>query len=149
MPHAVTRSRGLGARLARFARSALAGGLATLVDLGVLGLLVSGFGVPARVANVPALVAGGVVNFVGNRTYAFRATGDLARQAALYTLVEIVALALNGILFELGMRALAAGACAGAFAGAYLPLRLVTSNLVFVFFSYPLWRRVFRAPAPA
>lgn len=120
-------------------RSLLAGGAATLADLITLAVLLA-CGVPARVASLPALLVGGVVNFHGNRSFAFRATtGSLRRQLALYVLTEAVALALNGALYDLAIRALHPGHL-GA-----LGVRLVTQNLVFVAFSYPLWRRVFRA----
>jgi putative flippase GtrA len=129
------------ARFERFAvmiRSALAGGAATLADLVTLAVLIA-CGVPARVASVPALLVGGAVNFQGNRHFAFRAaSGSLRRQLALYVLTEALALALNGALYDLALRALHPGT-AGV-----LAIRLVTQNLVFIAFSYPLWRRVFR-----
>jgi putative flippase GtrA len=132
----------------RFLRAALAGGAATLVDLAVLALLVSGFGFAPRVANVPALVAGGIVNFLGNRHFAFRAGhGPLVKQAVGYSVVEVVALALNGVLFDLAMVMLRGLPHAPALA--YAGVRLVTSHLVFLAWSYPLWRLVFRTPAPA
>jgi putative flippase GtrA len=130
-------------RLARLGRAALAGGVATLVDLAVLALLVSVAHLPPRVANVPALVAGGVVSFVGNRHFAFRAkAGSLAKQAVLFTAIELVTLTLNGVLFDLAMRGLE------AHPGWYAPVRLVTSHVVFLAWSYPLWRLVFRVPSP-
>lgn len=94
------------------------------------------------------------MNFLGNRHYAFRAAqGSLARQATLYTLVELVALALNGVLFDLVMRLLAAHAVAShsapVAAWAYAPVRLVTSHVVFLAWSYPLWRLVFKVPRRA
>ena len=129
----------------RVLRALLAGGAATLADLAVLAVLVSLFHVDARVASIPALLAGGIVNFLGNRHFAFRAAhGSLAKQAALYTLVELAALAANGVLFDLAMRALPQG-----LAWAYVPIRLVTSHAVFLAWSYPLWRLVFRVPQPA
>jgi len=89
------------ARLARLARAGIAGAAATLVDVGVLTALVAGAHVDPRAASLPALVAGGIANFVGNRHFAFRAAqGNLARQAILYTVVEVMALALNGLLFD-------------------------------------------------
>ncbi len=131
-------------RLFRFLRSLLAGGAATLVDLGVLAILVSGFGLSPRIANVPALVAGGVVAFFGNRHFAFRATGGkVSEQAALFAVVEIIALALNGLLFDAAVRALP------GHTDLYALVRLVTSHVVFVAWSYPLWRLVFRPRAPA
>jgi putative flippase GtrA len=116
----------------RILRAFLAGAAATLADIAVLAVLV-------------ALVVGGVVNFLGNRHFAFRASsGSLAKQAALYTIVELAALAANGILFDVGMRLLPVN-----LAWAYVPVRLVTSHVVFLLWSYPLWRLVFRVPRPA
>jgi putative flippase GtrA len=129
----------------RVVRALLAGGAATLSDLAVLALLVSAFGLAPRVASLPALLVGGAVNFVGNRHFAFKATrGSVVRQALLYTVVELLALAANGLLFELVMRALPPG-----LAWAYVPVRLVTSHVVFLAWSYPLWRLVFRVPREA
>lgn len=129
----------------RVLRALLAGGAATLADLAVLALLVSAVGLSPRVASIPALLVGGVVNFLGNRHFAFRASrGSLARQAALYTMVELLALAANGVLFDLVMRALPVG-----LAWSYVLVRLVTSHVVFLAWSYPLWRLVFRVPREA
>ena len=128
-------------QILRLVRAGIAGLAATVVDLGVLALLVSGFGIAARIASVPALLLGGVANFLGNRHFAFRAReGSLFRQAALYTLIEVVALALNGALFDLVLRSRPDAA------HAYLWVRLCTSHLVFLCWSYPLWNRVFVAP---
>ncbi|HEY6463467.1 MAG TPA: GtrA family protein, partial [Polyangiaceae bacterium] len=124
--------------------AAIAGGAATLADVGMLTLLVVCFGIAPRVASVPALVVGGVVNFLGNRHYAFRArSGHLGKQAAGYTAVELVALALNGFLYDTVLRT------APETAHAYWLVRLATSNLVFLAWSYPMWRHVFRAPREA
>jgi putative flippase GtrA len=95
--------------------------------------------VDPRVANVPALLVGGVVNFLGNRHYAFRAReGHLGKQAVGYTAVELVALALNGLLFDAVLRA------EPQTAHFYWLVRLATSHAVFLGWSYPLWRQVFR-----
>jgi putative flippase GtrA len=129
----------------RILRAFLAGAAATLADVAVLALLVSIAGLTPRVANIPALLVGGVVNFLGNRHFAFRASsGSLAKQAVLYTIVELAAFAANGILFDVAMRLLPAN-----LAWAYVPVRLVTSHVVFLAWSYPLWRFVFRVPRPA
>ncbi len=112
---------------------------ATGIDLATLAILVSGFHVSAQIANVPALVAGGVANFAGNRWFAFRAHGgSLPKQALGYSLVEIVALALNGWLFALALHLFPRTA------HAYWAVRLVTSHIVFLLWSYPLWCVVFR-----
>jgi putative flippase GtrA len=126
------------ARLARFLRAGIAGALATLIDVATLSILVTGFHVDARAASLPALIAGGLANFVGNRHFAFRAReGSLARQAVLYTLVELFALAANALLYDTVLRTWPQTT------HAYWLVRLATSHLVFLAWSYPLWRRVF------
>jgi putative flippase GtrA len=129
------------ARALELLRAGAAGVMATAVDLATLAILVSFFHVDARAASIPALVAGGVANFVGNRHFAFRAASpsmkDLARQALGYTLVEVVALVLNGVLYDTALRLFPSAT------HLYWAVRLVTSHVVFLLWSYPLWRRVF------
>lgn len=119
-------------------RSLLSGGAATLADLLVLTLLVAIAHVDPRIANVPALLAGGIVQFIGNRRFAFRADREpMGPQLAGFVVVEGVALALNGVLFDLAMRHL------HAHPDWAIPVRLVTSHLVFLVWSFPLWHLVF------
>jgi putative flippase GtrA len=126
----------LGRRLLVLVRSMLAGGVATVVDMATLALLVSVLEVPARVASVPALLLGGATNFFGNRHFAFRATaGNAGRQAVLYGFVFVVTLALTALFFDLAIRA--------GF-GPYWLVRLVVSNLVYLGWSFPMFRLVFR-----
>jgi len=128
----------------RLLRAGGAGLAATLVDLAVLTVLVAAFHVDPRAASFPALLAGGVANFLGNRHFAFRAAeGSLQRQAVGYTLVELVALGLNALLYDFVLRTVPAAG------HAYWLVRLVTSHLVFLCWSYPLWRRVFRSRTTA
>jgi putative flippase GtrA len=118
-------------------RAGAAGIFATAIDLLVLAVLVTGFHLSPQIANVPALVAGGVANFAGNRWFAFRAQGgSLPKQALGYTVVELVALALNGWLFALVMHVFPHAP--------YWAVRLATTNVVFLAWSYPLWTLVFR-----
>ena len=125
-------------------RSFLAGGAATLADLAVLTVLVAIAHWSPREANLPALFVGGVVNFFGNRHFAFRAQkGALHKNVVGYALVEIVALALNGILYDAFLRAVPSAA------HLYWLVRLTTSHVVFLLWSYPLWRRVFQLETPA
>jgi putative flippase GtrA len=131
-------------RLMRMVRSAAAGLAATGADLATLSILVVGAHWPPRLANVPALLVGGIVNFVGNRVYAFHARGgNAALQAAGFTVVELVALALNGVLYDAVLRLVPA---AGS---VFWLVRLLTTNVVFLFWSYPLWHKVFRVKHPA
>lgn len=126
-------------RLKKLLRAGIAGGIATLVDLATLSFLVSVLGLHARIASVPALILGGIANFVGNRHYAFRAReGSLSKQAVLYTIVEVMALAMNGFLYDAVLHAFPQTT------HAYWLVRLATSHVVFLCWSYPLWSRVFR-----
>jgi putative flippase GtrA len=131
-------------RVKRLLRSGLAGLFATGADLLVLTLLVTAAHWTPRAANVPALIVGGVVNFVGNRAYAFRARqGNVAKQAVGFSAVELVALGLNGVLYDAVLR---------VFPGAsrlFWLVRIGTTHLVFLAWSFPLWNRVFRGGAPS
>jgi putative flippase GtrA len=117
----------------------LAGGAATLVDLGSLTVMVSLLGIAPRVASLPALVLAGSVSFLGNRHFAFRAaSGDRVRQAKLFVLVHLATLAMNAILFDVAIRGL----------GRWVPywaLRMVVSNVIYLAWSFPMFRRVFRS----
>jgi putative flippase GtrA len=126
-------------RLVVLAKSMLAGGAATVVDLGALAFMVSLLAIAPRVASIPALALAGTVSFLGNRHFAFRAaSGDPARQAKLFVLVHLATLAFNAILFDLAIRGV----------GDRLPywvVRMVVSNVVYLAWSFPMFRRVFRA----
>jgi putative flippase GtrA len=106
---------------------------ATLADLLALAVLCDVMGLPPRAANVPALVVGVLVQFVGNKLFAFR---DRSRawlaQGARFALVEAGAFALNALVFAVLVGALP-----------YLAARLVGTALVYALYSYPLWRRIF------
>jgi putative flippase GtrA len=131
------------ARIATFARSALTGGAATVVDLGVIAFAVGVLHASPAAANAPALLAGAVVQFFGNRCFAFRArSGALGRQAALFLLAEAMTIALNWALYHAVVTHMTLGA------GGAVLARAVTTNAVFLLWSYPVWKRIFR-PSPA
>lgn len=126
----------------RLARSAIVGVVATLVDLAVLGLLVELAHLPTAWANVPALTLGLLVQFVGNKVFAF---GDrttearaLARQGSLFLAVEVVAFLLNAGLFHLLTPVVGLPWWLG---------RVAASAAVYFGFSYRLWALVFAAPS--
>jgi putative flippase GtrA len=130
------------ARFATFARSALTGGAATLADLAVIAFATGVIHASPQTANVPALLVGAVVQFFGNKHFAFRARGgDLRRQAALFVATEAVALTLNAALYH-GVASFVPLVPATA-----VLARAITTNLVFLLWSYPVWKRVFAAPA--
>ncbi len=121
--------------LRKFVAGLGVGGLATIVDLVALTLLVEAIGLSADQANVPALLAGAAVQFVGCRHLVFRASdGQLSRQLLGFAGVEIATLALNGLLFHalLVLTPLP-----------YPVVRLVGTFLVYVSFSFPMWHMVF------
>jgi|HubBroStandDraft_6_1064221.scaffolds.fasta_scaffold465451_2 putative flippase GtrA len=138
--------RALAARFATFLRSAVTGGAATLADLAVIAFAVGVLHASPAAANVPALLVGAVIQFFGNRSFAFRAQGGAAgalhRQAALFALTEAVTMVLNGALYHAVATHLVLSATGAVVA------RAITTNLVFVGWSYPVWKRVF-APATA
>jgi putative flippase GtrA len=126
----------------RLLRALLAGGAATLVDLAVLTMLVELFAQVPRAANVPALVAGGIVQFVANRRFVFGARGEpIVRQVIAFVVVESLALLFNGFLYDHAMRAFSPHL--------FVLVRLVTSNVVFLFWSYPMWHFVFQRREPS
>jgi putative flippase GtrA len=133
-------------RLATFARSALTGGAATVVDLAVIASAVGLLHVTPAAANAPALLAGAAVQFFGNRHFAFRSArgtrGSLARQAGLFAVTEVVAMLFNFLLYHLVVTRVSLGP------GCAVLARAITTNLVFVLWSYPVWARIFR-PEPA
>ncbi len=124
--------------MTRLARSCIVGIVATLVDLAVLHLLVRG-GVPATVANVPSLLLGVTLQFLGNKHWAFAdRSRDLLRQSTLFAAVEAGTFVLNAAAFH----ALVAWARVP-----YLAARPIATFAVYALFSYPLWARIFR-PQP-
>jgi putative flippase GtrA len=130
----------LRAFLYRLIHSAGAGAVATLVDLGSLTAMVSLFGLSPRVANVPALLAGSLVMFFGLKRFAFRGRGGhVGREVALFTIVQLVGVALSAILFDalVHYSPLAERWYVGA--------RLAANNVVWLGFSFPAWHWVFRA----
>ncbi|MFK8000579.1 MAG: GtrA family protein [Polyangiales bacterium] len=111
------------------------GGLATLVDLGLLLVLVEILGLSPEAANVPALLGGAVVQFVGCRQLVFRKGKRSVRSTLLpFAIVEVGTLLLNAFLFVALVRLLPVP---------YAALRLLTTFVVFVGFSFPAWHWVF------
>lgn len=127
-------------RLMRFVRSSAVGLAATLADFGVLELLVRGLHVEPSKAKVGSFLVGLTVQFFGNRTFAFHATGGgLGRQVALFCGVESISLTLNWLLFRFLVHSL------------HLSIEVanvIVTFVVYVGFSYPAWRLVFRVRKP-
>ncbi|HVZ32118.1 MAG TPA: GtrA family protein [Polyangiaceae bacterium] len=129
-------------RLLRFGRAIIVGSGATLADLSVFELCVRVGGMPPSAARLPALITGACCQFLGNRSYTFRATaGKLSRQAWLFLIAEAITLGLNwGIFRVLATRFTGLPPEFSSFLGTFL---------VFVGFAYPMRRYVvFQLPAP-
>ena len=125
--------------LRRLLRSGAAGAAAALTDLAMLTSLVTVAGITPRAASVPSLLAGNVVMFVGQKLVAFRTRGtDVRRELVLFALVQAGGFLLTAGLYDLAMRF----APPGRFM--FLFVRLVTTNLVWLAYSFPLWHFVFR-----
>lgn len=121
----------------RFLKASGVGLLASALDLAVLTLLVRGLGLSAQAANVPALLAGAMVQFLGARHVVFGASeAGVGPQLARFVLAELGTLTLNALLFAALTR--------------WTPLpfplaRLAATSLVFVAYSFPAWTGVFRS----
>lgn len=117
---------------------------ATVADMTVLALLVGVAGVTPRVANAPSLLLGAMVQFLGNRQFAFRGpqARPLGQQAWLFACAEVVTLGLNALGYELVTRTFVVGV-----AGAVLA-RAAVSFVVFVAWSHPVWCRIFEGDDP-
>jgi putative flippase GtrA len=120
-------------------RSSLIGLVATLTDLGSLFVLVHGLGLTPAQANVLSLLPGLLVQFFGNKYFAF---GDrsraLLRQGGLFALVEFGAFLLNVLVFHLIVTLSALH---------YILARVLGTALVYLGFSFPLWGLIFRTRA--
>lgn len=117
-------------------RSAIVGILASLADLGLLALLIDGLHMSPAWANLPALTFGLVIQFVGNKRYAFRdRSPQVLRQGSLFLFVETGAFLLNAAMFHLLSPILGLP---------WVLARALGTSSVYFGFSYPLWGRIFR-----
>lgn len=117
-------------------RSMIVGSLATVVDLALLALLVSGLNVPPRVASPPALAVGITAQFFGNKLFAFQDHSRAwLRQGALFMAVEALGFGVNLALYDLLIAHTTLP---------YLPVRMATTSLVYFGLCLPLWSRIFQ-----
>ncbi|MBI4701301.1 MAG: GtrA family protein [Deltaproteobacteria bacterium] len=113
------------------------GAAATAVDLAVLAALVSGLGLGPRLASAPALCAGIVAQFAGNKLVAFQDYSRAwVRQGVQFLAVEALGLLANLALYDLAMAWTRLP---------YLAARLATTSLVYFCLCLPLWSLIFRA----
>lgn len=130
----------LGERAAVGVRSMSVGVCATLVDLGLLALLVHA-NVSLRIASVLALGCGVGIQFVFNKLFAFRDESRAwLRQGALFFAVEAFGFLGNLVLFDVAVRYLPAP---------LLVLRMAVTSLVYFGLCLPLWSLIFKQGAVA
>ncbi len=120
--------------------SAAVGVLATLLDWGLLVLLVK-LGISERWAVVPAFISGAAVQFWGNRRWTFGQRGigghdAIARQSVRFIIVEAGTLALNFSAYN----ALREPSLLGI---DFRAARVIAGFVVYICFSMPMWRWVF------
>lgn len=121
--------------LRTLSRSAVVGAGATALDFLCLVSLVSGLGVSARAASIPALSVGIVAQFVGNKVFAFRdKSPDWVRQAAWFLAIEALGFACNAVLFD---RLLVLSHLP------YVVCRMLSTSTVYFCVCLPLWSRLF------
>lgn len=122
-----------------FLRSVGVGLLATGVDIALLWLFIHFAGFTPAQANLPALLVGMAVQYVGNKYVAFEdRSSDHLRQGSLFALVEGGTLGLNALGFHFLV----------TLTDVPYPLARVGVTLaVYLAFSFPLWRLIFR-PSP-
>ena len=120
----------------RLSHSVLVGALATFVDLGTLALLVQGMGLSPSQANIPSLTLGSLIQFFGHRHFVFKAwDGKLSRQALLFALTEFAGVGLNAVAFHFLVQLTPIH---------YAAARPIGGAVVYLGFSFPLWRWIFR-----
>ena len=128
-------------RALRFGRAVIVGSGATLADFSVFTTCVRALDMAPSAARLPALVTGACVQFLGNRSFTFRArAGSWTRQAWLFLFAEAITLGLNfGIFHQLVTHVSGVAPELLGFLGTFI---------TFVTFAYPVRRWVvFRLPA--
>jgi putative flippase GtrA len=118
-------------------RSAGVGLVATATDLALLAILVGVFAVPLRLASVIALSSGIAVQFVGNKLVAFSDRSPAwLRQGIQFLGVETLGFIANLVLYDIAVTHTHLP---------YLPLRLLTTTVVYFCLCLPLWSHIFRS----
>lgn len=87
--------------LVRFLKFAAVGAFGSLVDFGVLNLLVLGLGWPKFVANVISVICAIFSNFTWNRLWTYPESRErpLHTQFGQYALINLIGLGINQVVF--------------------------------------------------
>lgn len=117
-------------------KTVLVGAAATLADMATLGILVQFLNYSPQIANLPSLIVGSFIQFIGNRYVSFHGAkeGNASKQMLGFFLAELAALALNAGIFY----ALITWTSLN-----YALARPLGSLAVFFGLSYPAWIYIF------
>jgi putative flippase GtrA len=123
---------------ARLAKSIATGGVASLVDMAVLVGLVEFCHVTPEYANFPSLIIGSLIQFWGNRHFAFGVTTRQGVKKHLwqFAVVEIASLAMNGVGFYAVLKWTNIH---------YVVARPLVITVIYLGFSFPAWGRIFKS----
>ncbi|HYQ16617.1 MAG TPA: GtrA family protein [Polyangiaceae bacterium] len=100
-PHWSARSR-FAAQVLRFGRSLIVGSGGTALDFAALSFSIRVLGLEPTWGRVVGLVVGGVVLFLGSRSFAFQATTESALpQVKRFVVSELIGFPLNILAFKL------------------------------------------------
>ena len=121
----------------RFTKCVVTGLLASFADMTLLVVLVEWFHIAPPTANLPSLILGSGIQFLGNRHVVFHVErkGRLSHQMTLFAVTEGASFALNAVGFYLVVH------------GTQIPYflaRPIISLCVFGGFSFPVWGKIFR-----
>ena len=120
-------------RFQRFLRSSLVGLVTSVVDLVIIETGIRLMKVDPALAKAIALAVCTLIQFFGNRSFAFKAQqGRLGRQMMWFIGCEAIAAGLMCLVFRQMVR--------------HMPLEIANAlsiGVVYFGFSYPLWKRVF------
>lgn len=123
----------------RLLKSMLVGLAATVLDFVTLVVLASLIGLYLPIANIVALMVGLIVQFFANKHWAFNNHEQLSSQlVGKFILVECGAFLLNAALFWV--------ACLIT-TFHYTAIKLLVGFIVYMGFSYPMWKWVFSSPS--
>ncbi len=119
------------ARLWTLLRSSMVGLCATASDLITTTVLVRLCDFSKRQANIPGLIPGLVIMFIGNKFFAFQdQSKNVVKQGGLFLLIEAIALGLNVLLFD---------RLVVWFDLHETLARLIGTNITYLGFSFPMW----------
>ncbi len=112
----------------------MVGTIASVADMSTLVTLVQLFNVKPEIANIPSLMMGSTLQFLGNRQVVYRSNGVVKLQLFTFICGELLSLSMNATGYYLLVTHTSIH---------YALARPIVSAVIFTCFSYPLWRYIF------